>query len=391
MALRIAYLTDERYPSVHTDTQQVIKTAENLGKQGCAVDLILPTMARHLLVGRAEVTRRICDYYSVEGHFTLRPLLIWPASDLRVEKLFHGIAAPLAAALRRYDVVYTRNILPLRVAAALEAPVLFETYRALPRSNPRAWREVRRAMVGSRFLGISTHSAYSRRIMVDDGVDPGIIAAIPNGYDPGDFAEGDDPAALRGARSLPLDRPICVYTGHIRPDKGMGSLLDLAEDHPRALMLLVGGDREDVRRLRAQIDARGLENVRLEGRVSIAEVARYLSLADVLLLPPTAGPLMSHGNTVLPMKTFTYLAAGRPVLAPDLPDTEDILVHGRNCLRVEPDDRRAASEALGRLLGDDRLRRELGENARQDARRYTWSERARRLILFLNERLGQLG
>jgi glycosyltransferase involved in cell wall biosynthesis len=171
----------------------------------------------------------------------------------------------------------------------------------------------------------------------------------------------------------------------------MGSLLDLAEDHPDALMLLVGGDREDVRRLRAQIDARGLENVRLEGRVSIAEVARYLSLADVLLLPPTAGPLMSHGNTVLPMKTFTYLAAGRPVLAPDLLDTEGILVHERNCLRVEPDDRLAASEALGRLLRDDRLRRELGENARQDALQYTWGERAKRLIRFLDRRLGELG
>ena len=31
MGLKIGYITDERFPSVHTDTQQMIKTADALG------------------------------------------------------------------------------------------------------------------------------------------------------------------------------------------------------------------------------------------------------------------------------------------------------------------------------------------------------------------------
>ena len=390
MPLKIAYITDERYPSVHTDTQQVIKTAQGLGKQGCEVDLILPKMARHVLLGRGGVKRRICDYYNVRGDFEVRPILTWPASDLRAEKLFHGIVSPLAATFGKYDVVYTRNLIPLRIAASLGAPVLFETYRALPKSNPRAWRTVKVAMGGSRFVGISTHSAYSRQIMIDDGVSPDLIAAVPNGYDPDDFDAVEDRDTLRSIKGLPLDRQICVYTGHIRPDKGVDSLLDLAEDRPEALFLLVGGDRDDVGGLRSSVEGRGLDNVRLEGRVSLTEVARYLSLSDVLLLPPTAKPLMSHGNTVLPMKTFTYLAAGRPILAPDLLDTEGILVNERNSLRVAPDDRRAASDALERLLGNAELCRRLGENAREDSTRYTWDERARRMVSFIEDRLSRM-
>ena len=46
MSLRIAYISDERFPSIHTDTQQVVKTIDALGRSGVHVDLIQPRMMR---------------------------------------------------------------------------------------------------------------------------------------------------------------------------------------------------------------------------------------------------------------------------------------------------------------------------------------------------------
>ncbi|MDD5306837.1 MAG: glycosyltransferase family 4 protein [Deltaproteobacteria bacterium] len=385
MSLRIGYITDERFPSVHTDCQQMVKTADALGGQGCAVDFIQPRLARHLLMTRKKRKTDICRAFNVEGRFEVSDILLWPASDLRIEKLVHGLAAPLAALLRGYDVVYTRNLLPLRLGAALGLPVLFETYRALPRSDPRAWRTVEKAARAPGFLGICTHSGYSRGIMIEAGADPESVAAIPNGYDPRDFEGVPDKDGARRELKLSGDRPMAVYTGHIRPDKGIASVVDLAEDLPDVSFVIAGGSPSDVARVESDVRTRGLLNVRLVGQVPVVRVPFYLRAADVLLLPPTSGALAA-GRTVLPMKTFTYLAAGRPVLAPDLPDTAGILTHEGNSLRVPPDDRKAAALALSRLVLDKGLRERLGTRGALDAELYTWNGRAKRLVEFMERR-----
>ncbi len=123
MIPKIAYISDERFPSPHTDVQQVVKTIDALGGLGATVHLIQPRLAKHLFVSKEQRKARICDYFNVEGRFELHDILLWPASNLRVEKFFHGLAAPLKAALGDYDVVYTRNLLPLVATSQLGLPV----------------------------------------------------------------------------------------------------------------------------------------------------------------------------------------------------------------------------------------------------------------------------
>jgi glycosyltransferase involved in cell wall biosynthesis len=122
-------------------------------------------------------------------------------------------------------------------------------------------------------------------------------------------------------------------------------------------------------------------------RVPPAEVARFLFAADVLVFPPTAAALRA-GRTVLPMKTFQYLAAGRAILAPDLPDLREVLRHDANAVLVPPDVPGAAADALRGLLGDVPRRERLAAAALADAARYTWDARAAKIAAFLRGRLG---
>lgn len=389
--MRIAYVTDERYPSPHTDCQQVIKTADALAGEGHDVDLIVPRMARHLRLSTEDVKQEIGHYYNVDGRFRLQPLLSFPGSDLRIEKIPHGLIAPLLALVRGYDMVYTRNVLPLQICARLGPPVLFETYRPLPKSNPQVWRAVANASRLPRFLGVSTHSEYARRVIVDAGVDPDAVASVPNGYDARDFASRLSKETARKALGLPGDKRLAVYTGHLRMDKGMSSVLDLAEDLPETLFLLVGGAPEDIAVLDKQAASRRLRNLRLYGRRPIAEVPPFLYAADVLFLPPTAGPMQSSAlPSVLPIKTFSYLAAGRAIVAPDLPDTAGLLLHDINALRIPADDRQAARVAFHALEESPALAARLGQGALATAANYTWDARARRLVSFIERRLQAL-
>ncbi len=390
--LRIAYVTDERYPSPHTDCQQVIKTVDALGSLGCEVHLIQPRMAVHLFKSREQIKAAICDAFNVEGHFEVRDIRHIPASNLRIEKVPHALLGPLKARFGHYDVVHTRNLPALMVGAVMGLPMMYENYKAMPLTTPTAWKQARRALNRPNVLGLVTHSYYAAKIMAAKVDDPESIIGIPNGYDPKDFAAYPDKAEAQREIGLP-DRPaVAAYTGHIRPDKGISTLLNLAEDSPDVHFLIVGGTETEVTTLAQDVTKRGLSNVMLKSRVDVAKVPTYLAAADVLLLPTAAAPLMGSGrSTVLPMKVFSYLAAGRPILAPDLPDTEGVLTDDVNCIKVPTDNRTAARDALSRLVNDRDLASRLAHAAAQDALRFTWKGRAEKLVEFIQKRKARNG
>jgi glycosyltransferase involved in cell wall biosynthesis len=118
-----------------------------------------------------------------------------------------------------------------------------------------------------------------------------------------------------------------------------------------------------------------------------AEVSGLLSLADILIIPPTASGLNQMGNTVLPMKTFRYLNLGKPIIAPDLPDVREILCHRRNAVLVRPDDMNDLMEKFAGLLNDEALQAALARQARQDSLLYTWPARASKISSFIEDRL----
>ena len=388
MSLKIAYVTDERYPSFHTDCQQVIKTADALGAVGCEVHLIQPRLAVHYFKGRDNVKKEITQAFNVEGHFILKDIRHFPASDLRIEKGFHALLGPLKAMIRRYDVVHTRNVLTLTVGAALGLPMIYEDYKALPVTTPRTWWMVRRALGKKGVLGLVTHSDYAASSMVDKVADPESVVAIQNGYDPKEFARSPVKAEAKARIGLSDHTRLAVYTGQVRPDKGTHTLMNLAEDVSDVHVLLVGGTVEEAATLRNEAETRGVSNFTAIPQVKVAEVPLYLAAADVLLLPTAGAPMMKASRaTVLPMKVFSYLAASRPILAPDLPDTAGILTHDVNCLRVPPDNREAAADTLNVLLADRELSARLGRQAAADAKMYSWEERARRLVAFMERRI----
>ena len=112
--------------------------------------------------------------------------------------------------------------------------------------------------------------------------------------------------------------------------------------------------------------------------------------ADVLIIPPTAGPLQKTGNTVLPIKLFSYIAAGRAIYAPIAPDTAELLQHDRNAYLVDPDDEAAELNGFNALIDDDERMNRLSNEAAKDAQNLTWDARAEIIVDFMQRRLGEI-
>jgi glycosyltransferase involved in cell wall biosynthesis len=136
-----------------------------------------------------------------------------------------------------------------------------------------------------------------------------------------------------------------------------------------------------------EAEARQLSNVRVVPWQSFRGLTPWLYAADVLVVPPSLEPLTRHGNTVLPIKLFLYLAAARPLLAPRAPDTAELLTDGVNAVLVPPGDVDAVVASLRALAAEPARAERLAAGARATAADLTWDARASHILDFLAARL----
>ncbi|MCU1351371.1 MAG: hypothetical protein JWM05_580 [Acidimicrobiales bacterium] len=103
----------------------------------------------------------------------------------------------------------------------------------------------------------------------------------------------------------------------------------------------------------------------------------HLALMDAaVVLAPADGAF--HYS---PLKLAEYLAAGRPVVAPRVPQLTDLLHDGTDSVLVAPNDPVALAGALATLRADPARRRELGVAARAAAAtRWSWDHQVERIL-----------
>jgi glycosyltransferase involved in cell wall biosynthesis len=379
--MRLLFVNDQVLPSPETDTEQMLNTVSALGRAGAKVRLLLPRKRGAAGPSLSE----LCGYYEVLPSFeVVTTPSLFPASRL-VEKPAHAGAALLNPSLPWADVVFTRNIPTLLMILLLSSkPVVYETYRAWPDQHPVLGPFFRRLGRSPRLVGAVVHSEYAARSFAGAGFPAEKILVARNGHDPRRMDPVLSREEARERLGLPLEGAMAVYAGHLSARKGSEALLDLAASLPEVRFLLVGAtDRKGIGER-----ADSLENVTLVGWCSKREAVLYLYAGDVLIIPPTAGPLKKVGKTVLPLKTYLYLAAGRPILAPDTPDLREVLTRDRNAVLVNPDDVPAAARAMRELLSDPEKMGRLAAAARESAAGLTYARRAEEILRFTKARLG---
>ena len=160
-------------------------------------------------------------------------------------------------------------------------------------------------------------------------------------------------------------------------------MAELAHRNPDVSFVWAGGRPENVAEWQARLERLGVSNVRLLGFVPNADLPLVHAASDVLLMPYAKRIAVSSGGDTAafasPMKAFEYLAAGRAILASDLPVFGEVLTPD-NAVLLPPEDVVAWDAALREIRSDDSRRKELGTRARRDARVFDWKRRAQKAI-----------
>lgn len=170
----------------------------------------------------------------------------------------------------------------------------------------------------------------------------------------------DDAEDLR--ERVGQDAVLALYVGNMEGYQGVGMLIESVRKlkEPGALqVVLIGGHAQDVEACRKQVEQLGLQDmIHVLGPRPVAHLRSYLEQADILFSPRIKGV-----NT--PMKIYSYMLAGKAILATAIDSHTQVLSDECACL-VEANPGRYA-EGLQTLLNDPEKRNELGRAARQRA------------------------
>ncbi len=185
------------------------------------------------------------------------------------------------------------------------------------------------------------------------------VHVIPNFVDTEFIQPADRMTPLR--RELGIgDEPVVLYAGNVGFSQSLEMVVDAAADFPE-VTFLVNGD--GAARSTLEERAAALPNVRFSGYQPKERVPEVLATGDVHLVPLKQG----LGRVSVPSKTYSILAAGRPVLAAIDPGTEvpRMLAASGGGVAVPPDDPAAFREGLQGLLADLQAAAEMGAAGRQ--------------------------
>ena len=134
-------------------------------------------------------------------------------------------------------------------------------------------------------------------------------AIIPNGIDPAEWRDMDEPPDWFAS----LLSPRLLYVGSLDNRVDVEQLAEVADAYPNGSVVLVGPLQDDAH-FAALADHPNV--VIRAGMAPRAEVVRVIRAAEACLIPHVGNRLT---EAMSPLKLYEYLAGGRPVAAVDLP------------------------------------------------------------------------
>ncbi|MFL7892990.1 MAG: glycosyltransferase family 4 protein [Anaerolineales bacterium] len=152
-----------------------------------------------------------------------------------------------------------------------------------------------------------------------------------------------------------------LYTGTFERYQGVELLIDsfgmVVKKHPGSVLILVGGKPDQIRECQELVSRQNLDqSVIFTGIVPLEDANAYIRMADILVSPRIEG-------TSVPLKIYTYLHAGKPILATNIPAHSLVLSQENACL-VDPT-AEAMADGLNHLIEDHELRTKISLSSKK--------------------------
>lgn len=370
--MKIACITTSRIPSNTANSIQAMKVCQALQQTGNQVQLWVP----HFQKAKWSY---IADIYGLTEKFQLNWLPFFPpfrqydfcrkavkfAQQWDADLIYTwALQAAVVGVLTKNPIVMEFHDYPMGTFG----PYLFHIFMRRP--------GVKLLLFTTKALATGLEKRYGISISEKN------LQIAPNGTEIERYHDLPNPSQARKTIGI-KDKLSIVFTGHFYQGRGAELLLELANSLPNLQFLWIGGNEADVQPWRERLQQLGIQNVIITGFVPNSQIPLYQAAGEILLMPYGKKISGSSGgdisDVINPMKMFDYLAAGRAIIASNIPVFREIL-NKDNAVFCEPDKPSNWIDAVKTLAIDEALRKRLGEQAKSDAQQYTWKKRAKKTL-----------
>ncbi|MCK4829355.1 glycosyltransferase family 4 protein, partial [bacterium] len=290
------------------------------------------------------------------------------------------------------DIVYHRfassAIFPILRSKLLWTTLILEVNADLDSDLRGSWGSAPAMRNIIKFLAFIQYLAADHIIVVSEGIKNSIckghsflkskVSVVPNGADLEVFHPLD---VINSRHELGLNenQSIVSFTGKVHVYQGIETIIQAAKvilEGKFPVKFILVGEGSNETQLKKLVQEYGLSSsVIFTGWCSPQETALYLGASDICLAPYTREVLIDPNQSQTydavmkgsPLKIFSYMAAGRPVIASHFAEA-GIFVEKRGAgIAIEPENPSILAQEILNLLNDKERLREKGENARHAA------------------------
>lgn len=345
---------------------------EGMAKAGHFVDLYVPTPCRGISKDTRSEYKNKRREVKYDGHLIIHRFPLYKEGKNIISRTLRYLCLIIEfiwfGLWKKTDVIFAQSTPPIQgmmagfLASVKKVPLVYNLQDIFPDSLVNSGMTTKNSAIWkigrwvenfgykrtSRFIVISED--FKNNIMAK-GVPADKITVVPNWAD----VNGVYPVSRVDNKLIekyhfdPTDFLI-VYSGNIGYTQNMDTLLDIAKDiepeYPKIKFVLIGDGAAKVN-VETRIQNESIKNVVLLPFQPYEDIAHVFSLGDVGLIISKPGV---GGNSV-PSKTWSIMAAERPILASFDKDSELCsIIESLGCgLCVEPSNKNGLLKAIKQL------------------------------------------
>lgn len=207
---------------------------------------------------------------------------------------------------------------------------------------------------------VAVSEIVKKDILKYDGLAEDKITVIYNGIDIGKFTN-INASGIRSEYGISADIPVVGTVGRLTPQKGQRCLIEaiwkIKNKFPQ-IMLFIVGDGPIREELRVYAKTLGIDNNIIFTGLR-RDIPALLASMDIFIFPS-----LWEG---LPNALIEAMAAGKPIIATDIPPVREVLSSGEIGILVPPNNSDAIADSIEFLLHDETLAENLRTAARDRA------------------------
>ncbi len=366
--MKILYIENIRLPTEKAHGIQIMKMCEAFANSGHQVVLLVPNRKNNI---QEDPFR----YYGVKDNFEIKrlrvPNILWLGSlGFWIQSMFFAEVSAWYMWKFMPDILYSREERILLNFIFIHKNIYWESHRG-------SWNIA--AKIVSKFANkiiVITQGLKDFYVKKTPKLSSKIVIA-PDGVDLELFDISLSKEECRKKLSLPLDKKIIIYNGHLYKWKGAHVLAEAAKKlGGNELVVFVGGTTYDLEKFKKEFGDN--KNILILGQRPYLEIPLYLKAADVGVLPNSAKEDIGNLYTS-PLKLFEFMASGVPIVASNVPAISEVL-NTSNSFVFNSDDSDDLVKKLLEVLDNFEEAQKRADKAKSDVKKFSWTERVKLII-----------